>query len=106
MNRKEIKDKFTQIVEFASIGKFIDTPLYTYSQGMKLRLGFAVAVHAEPDILVIDEGVAAGDQEFQEKIRQRMKLLYKSKKTILMVSHWLFYLRENCQRIIWMEDGK
>lgn len=106
MTRKEIKSQFEKIVEFADIGKFIDSPIYTYSEGMKLRLGFAIAVHADPDILLIDEGVAAGDQEFQAKIGKKMKQLYEKNKTILMVSHWSDYLRANCKRIIWMDKGK
>lgn len=106
MSRQEVKDKFQQIVDFADIGKFIDAPFYTYSSGMMLRLGFSIAINANPDILLVDEGIAAGDQNFQKKAYQVMQQLYKKKKTILMVSHWLYYLKMNCTRFIWMDDGK
>ncbi len=106
MTKKEIIAQFSDIVEFAGIGKFIDTPLYTYSQGMKLRLGFAIAIHANPDTLILDEGISAGDDNFQKKLSQRIKSLFKQKKTIIVVSHWLEFLEENCNKIIWVDSGK
>ncbi|MDZ4784526.1 MAG: ABC transporter ATP-binding protein [bacterium] len=106
MNKQEIRNKFEQIVKFADIGKFIDASLYSYSEGMKLRLGFAVAVHAEPDILILDEGISAGDKDFQKKSSKKIEEFFKKGKTILIVSHWLEYLEKNCDRIIWIGNGK
>lgn len=71
MSRQEIQKKIKKIVQFSGIEKFIDAPLYTYSDGMKLRLGFSVAIHADPDILILDEGFMAGDAEFQNKIKKK-----------------------------------
>lgn len=106
MNKAEIDNKINKIIAFADIGDFIDAPLYTYSNGMKLRLGFAIAIHSEPDILILDEGFTAGDQDFREKCEARLANFFKSGKTVIMVSHWLEYLKKNCDRIIWMESGK
>lgn len=106
LTRKEITSKLADIIEFADIGKFIDSPLFTYSMGMKLRLGFAVAVHAEPDILILDESISAGDQRFQKKLEKKMQQFFKANKTILVVSHWLKFLKKNCQKIIWIEAGR
>lgn len=104
MSKNEIKEKYKEIVNFADIGKFIDAPLYTYSAGMKLRLGFAVAVHADPDILILDEGFAAGDLNFQKKATKKIQEFFKKNKTILMVSHWLEYLLLHSERIIYLSD--
>lgn len=106
MTKSEIESKFYQIVDFAGIGKFIDTPLYTYSQGMKLRLGFAVAVHSDPDILILDEGIIAGDDNFQQKLSLRIKEFFDQQKTVIIVSHWMDFLEENCTKIIWISQGK
>ncbi|MGD9129364.1 MAG: ABC transporter ATP-binding protein [Candidatus Woesebacteria bacterium] len=106
MSKKEIKQKFKKIVEFADIGQFIDAPLYTYSAGMTLRLGFAVAVHSDPDILVLDENVAVGDERFRIKTEEKIDEFFEKKKTIVIVSHWLEFLKKNCERILWLEKGK
>jgi ABC-type polysaccharide/polyol phosphate transport system ATPase subunit len=106
MTRKEIKEKFAEIVTFADIGQFIDAPLYTYSQGMKLRLGFSIAVHAQPDILIQDENFATGDQWFQEKARKRIHKIVKSGTTLVIVTHWLEFLEKNCQKFFWLENGE
>ncbi len=106
MTKDEVSQRIDSIIRFADIGSFIDTPLFTYSQGMKLRLGFSVAVHAEPDILILDEGIAVGDQEFQKKAGKKIEDFFKKKKTVLVVTHWLEYLEQHCSRIIWVEDGK
>lgn len=105
MSKEEIKNKFNQIVEFADIGKFIDSPLYTYSAGMNLRLGFSVAIHSDPDILLLDEGVVAGDENFSRKISEKISHLFKSGKTVIIASHWLDYLKNSCNRILWLNDG-
>ena len=100
MSRHEINAKFKQIVEFADIGGFIDAPMFTYSEGMKLRLGFSVAVHAEPDILLLDEGMAVGDEEFRRKSMMTTNLLFQKNKTIVISSHWLEYLYKQTKKII------
>lgn len=104
MSKQEIRDKYQEIVNFADIGQFIDAPLYTYSDGMKLRLGFSVAVHADPDILILDEGFAAGDQNFQEKSRKKYEEFFRAGKTILVVTHWMEFLERNTRRIIQIEN--
>lgn len=100
MSREEIEAKFAQIVDFAGIGDFITAPLYTYSSGMKLRLGFSVAIHAKPEILLLDEAMAMGDEEFQKKSKQKIDQIFESGATILMVSQLMYYLKINCRRII------
>jgi len=72
MSRAEIKERTAEIIDFAQIGSFIDAPLFTYSEGMKLRLGFSIAVHADPDILVLDEMIATGDANFQCKLSKKV----------------------------------
>jgi len=106
MSKKEINKQFKKIIKFADIGKFIDAPLYTYSAGMQLRLGFAVAVHSDPDVLLIDEGFAVGDENFREKVHRRINGFKKQKKTLIMVSHWLTELNRNCNKILWLEKGE
>ena len=106
MNRKETKRKFADIVKFADIGKFIDAPFYTYSDGMKLRLGFAIVVHTEPDILVLDETLAVGDQDFQKRSFAKIQEFFKMGKTIVLVSHNLKLIGQNCDRAIWLENGR
>lgn len=106
MSRDEIKNKLEKIIEYADIGDFINVPMYTYSDGMKLRLGFSIAVAANPDILVLDEGIVVGDENFHRKSIKKIGEMISEGKTMLMASHWIEYLRENCQRIIWIADGK
>ena len=106
MKKKEIRDKLKDIIEFADIGRFIDVPLYTYSQGMKLRLGFAVSVLADPDILVLDENMSAGDDNFRKKSQAKMHSFFKQGKTIVIVSHWIDYVRKNCERVLNVNSGR
>ncbi len=106
MTKQQIRTNLQAIIDFADIGRFIDAPLYTYSQGMKLRLGFAVAIHADPDILILDEGFSTGDETFRKKSDQKINEIFKQNKTIIIASHWLEYLKKNVQRIIWVEEGK
>lgn len=106
MSKREIKEKYKEIVQFADIGQFIDAPMYTYSTGMKLRLGFAVAVFSDPDLLILDENIGAGDQDFQKKSTEKIEEFFEKGKTILVVSHWLEYLQERCERFIWIQSGK
>ena len=106
MKKKEIERKLDEIIAFADIGQFIDVPLYTYSQGMKLRLGFSVSVFAEPDILVLDENMSAGDENFRKKSDQKIQEFFKEGKTIIIVSHWIQYIRENCKRVLTISAGR
>lgn len=106
MSKAELQAKYQKIIDFADLGKFIDAPLYTYSQGMKLRLGFSVAVHSDPDLLLLDETISVGDKDFREKSATKIEEFFRANKTIIMVSHWLEFLEQNCQRFIWIENGK
>lgn len=105
MSKSEIKKKYAQIVQFADIGNFIDAPLYTYSSGMQLRLGFSVAVHADPDILILDEGIMVGDSNFQKKVERKIEEFFQAEKTILVVTHWQEFLEKTCQKIISIKNG-
>lgn len=106
MSKNEILQKKQQIIDFADIGEFIHIPLYTYSAGMRMRLGFSVAIHSDPDILLLDEGVLAGDLTFRLKLNRKIDDLFESGKTVIVVSHWLEYLRKNCKRFLWVDGGK
>lgn len=103
MSRKEVKDKYEEIKAFADIGDFIDAPMYTYSEGMKLRLGFSVAIAADPEILILDEGIGAGDENFRRKGAKKIDELFKRDKTIIVASHWSDFLKDNCKRFIWLD---
>lgn len=105
MSKQEIMEKLSAIIKFADIGQFIDTPLFTYSEGMRLRLGFSIAVHAEPDILILDEGLSAGDNNFQKKAAVKLQNFFFQGKTIIVVSHWFDFLKKNCQRILIVNKG-
>lgn len=105
MGRREVRSKFEEIIDFADIGNFIDAPLYTYSSGMRLRLSFSIAVSADPDILILDEGTSVGDENFQKKSSIKINDFYKKKKTILSVSHWLVDLKKYCNRIVRLDGG-
>lgn len=106
MSREEIAAKAEKIIGFADIKQFIDAPLFTYSQGMKLRLGFSVAIAVKPDILILDEQVAAGDANFREKSDKVIKKFTKNGITAVVVSHWLEYIKSRCSRILTMRSGQ
>ena len=106
MMRKEIDRKFDEIVDFSGIEKFIDTPVKRYSSGMTVRLGFAVAAHLEPEILLIDEVLAVGDYEFQKKCLGKMKDVSEGGKTVLLVSHNIPSITNLCSRAILLVQGK
>jgi ABC-type polysaccharide/polyol phosphate transport system ATPase subunit len=106
MRRSEILKNFDEIVDFSGVEKFIDTPLKHYSSGMQLRLAFAVAAFLENEILIIDEVLAVGDNEFQKKCMGKMEDVSKSGKTILFVSHNLVALSSLCENSILLEAGK
>lgn len=106
LTKKEIDRKYRDIVDFADIGKFIDQPIRTYSSGMNVRLGFSVAIHLDPDILLIDEVLAVGDEEFQYKSFQRIRQFHKLGKTILFVSHNLSQVRGQASQTLLLKEGK
>jgi len=106
LDKREIKKNYKSIIRFAGVGKFIDSPLCTYSSGMRLRLGFSVAIHSNPDILVLDENISVGDEKFKKKINKKINELMESKKTIILVSHQKWYLEKFCSRYVVMEHGK
>ena len=101
-----LKSKYDEIVEFSEIGQFIDLPLRNYSSGMIARLGFSIATVVEPEILIVDEVLAVGDANFQEKSKNRMMELMSGGTTVLFVSHSLDQIRELCDHVIWMDHGK
>jgi len=103
--RAEIRSLFREIVEFAEMSDFIDAPLRTYSTGMVLRLGFAVATAIQPDIFIIDEVLAVGDEVFQEKCLERLNRFRHAGTTILMVSHSTALVRGMCDRAAWLDHG-
>jgi lipopolysaccharide transport system ATP-binding protein len=105
MKQAETKRKFDDIVAFAEVEKFIDTPVKHYSTGMAVRLGFAVAAHLEPDILLIDEVLAVGDAGFQKKCLGTMGALRQKGRTVLFVSHNLAAIENHCTRAIWIDHG-
>jgi ABC-type polysaccharide/polyol phosphate transport system ATPase subunit len=104
--RKQTDDLFDTIVEFSGVGKFIDQPLRTFSSGMALRLAFSIAVNLNPDVLVLDEVLAVGDQYFQAKCVDRIHELRQSGKTLLFVSHSVQSVRTFCDRALWIEHGE
>ena len=107
MKKKEVAEKFDEIVNFSGIEKFLDTPIKRYSSGMYVRLAFAVAAHLDPEILIVDEVLAVGDAEFQRKCMGKMKdSAAKEGKTILFVSHNMQAVRNLCHRAIFLEAGK
>lgn len=103
LSRKEVEERFADIVHFADIGDFIDQPVKTYSSGMFVRLAFAVAVNVEPDILVVDEALAVGDIQFQLKCIDKMEQIRARGTTVLFVSHGLEQVRRFCQRALWLD---
>jgi homopolymeric O-antigen transport system ATP-binding protein len=105
MSKREIDRKFDQIVEFAEVAEFIDTPLKHYSSGMQLRLAFAVAAHFEPQILLVDEVLAVGDLAFQKKCLGKMGEVARAGRTIVFVSHQMNQIRRLCQQVIWIDGG-
>jgi ABC-type polysaccharide/polyol phosphate transport system ATPase subunit len=106
LTRAEIKRKYEEITAFAELEDFMDMPMRTYSSGMYSRLAFAVAVHMDPDILIIDEALSAGDAHFKEKAQKKMEELVGRARTMLVVSHALGTIKELCDEAIWLHKGK
>ncbi len=109
MRKAEVRSKLDAIVEFAfdapDLAAKIDTPLRNYSEGMKMRLGFSIAVHTDPDILLVDEVLAVGDEAFQAKCFRRIEKIQASGKTIVFVSHDMAVVRRAASRVVWLADG-
>ena len=105
-SEKFLKEKYDEIVEFSELGQFIDVPLRNYSSGMVMRLAFSIATVVQPDILIVDEILAVGDAEFQEKSKKRMLELMSGGTTVLFVSHSLDQIREMCDKVMWLNHGQ
>ena len=106
LSRREIEQRFDRIVEFSGIGDFIDQPVKTYSSGMYVRLGFAVAVHVDPDVLLIDEVLAVGDEEFSAKCVAKIQEMKYRGVTLVFVTHQLDQVRKLCDRALWLDHGE
>ncbi|HSE30635.1 MAG TPA: ABC transporter ATP-binding protein [Pyrinomonadaceae bacterium] len=106
MERSEIKQKFDEIVAFAEVEKFIDTPVKFYSSGMYVRLAFAVAAHLEPEVLVLDEVLAVGDTAFQKKCLGKMRDVSSHGRTVLLVSHSMATVGQLCKKSVWLDEGR
>ena len=105
LSKRKTNEVFDRIVEFSGIGEFIDDPVRTYSSGMTVRLAFSIAIQCDPDILLIDEVLAVGDVNFQEKSREAMLRFRHSGKAILFVSHAASSVRDMCDRAVWIDHG-
>lgn len=100
-----LESKFDEILAFSELGEFIDVPIRNYSSGMLMRLAFSIATVVQPEILIVDEILAVGDENFQAKSKARMLELMSGGTTVLFVSHMLSQIREMCHRVVWIEDG-
>lgn len=103
--RKKIKEIEQNIIDFADIGIFIDQPVRTYSSGMKSRLGFGISVHLDPDILIIDEALAVGDNSFTQKSLNKIYEFKAKKKTIIYISHGVGEMKKFCDKVLWLHKG-
>lgn len=106
LSKKDLESRFDAIVDFAGIERFIDSPVKNYSSGMTLRLGFAIASHVEPEILLIDEVLAVGDQAFQLKCIEKIESFRQEGRTIIIVSHGLASIHQLCDKTAWLEKGE
>ncbi|GAB1581335.1 ABC transporter ATP-binding protein [Phyllobacterium phragmitis] len=106
MHPKEIAENFEQIAEFSGLGEFLDVPFRTYSSGMQLRLAFATSTAVRPEILIMDEWLSTGDEDFKERANRRMRDLVDTTKILVLASHSRKLLEENCNRVIWLEHGR
>src|SRR5690606_22034760 len=106
MHPKEIAEIFEQIAEFSGLGEFLDMPFRTYSSGMQLRLAFATSTSVSPEILIMDEWLSTGDEDFKERANNRMRDLVNSTQILVLASHSRQLLEKNCNRIVWLEHGR
>ena len=105
MTRKELERRYSDIVEFAGIERFIDSPVRNYSNGMIVRLGFAIAAHVDPEILLIDEILSVGDQTFQRKSAEKIEEFKRDGRTIVIVSHGMSQVQQLCENVAWLDKG-
>src|SRR5688572_12563195 len=105
LTKRQIRDRFDAIVDFAELREFIDAPVKTYSSGMYMRLGFAVAIHVEPDVLLVDEVLAVGDEGFTHKCLDKFAEFRRRGKTVLLVTHSLGLVERFCDEALWMDGG-
>ncbi|MFC1646796.1 ABC transporter ATP-binding protein [Patescibacteria group bacterium] len=106
MRKKEIDERLQKITKFADINHFIDAPLFTYSKGMMLRLGFSIAIFSNPEILILDESMGIGDDDFRTKSLAAIKSLYKRGITVLMAMHFIEYLKKYTNRVLFIDKGR
>ena len=106
LSKRDLDAKYDEIVQFAGLEQFIDTPVKNYSSGMYVRLGFSVAINVDPDILLVDEVLAVGDQAFQQRSAAKFQEFKDAGKTIVVVSHSLGSVRELCDRVAWLDQGR
>ncbi len=106
LSRREVDRRFDRIVEFSGLEEFIDEPVKNYSSGMYVRLGFAVAIHTDPDVLLVDEVLAVGDEAFAHRCLAKVEELVASGRTLLLVSHSLALVEEHCDRVLWLDHGR
>ncbi|HLX07927.1 MAG TPA: ABC transporter ATP-binding protein [Thermoanaerobaculia bacterium] len=105
LSRRQIDRRYREIVEFSGLGEFMEEPVKNYSSGMYVRLGFAVAIHTEPDVLLVDEVLAVGDEAFAHRCIRRLEEFLASGRTLLLVSHSLDLVAELCDRVLWLDRG-
>jgi lipopolysaccharide transport system ATP-binding protein len=106
LSRRKIGERLDHIIEFSELGRFIDAPVRTYSAGMKGRLGFSIAVHIDPDVLLLDEVLSVGDAAFRAKAGSILDRFRRERKTVVMASHNMDLICTECTRAIWLDDGK
>src|SRR5919106_302482 len=106
LTKREIHERFDEIVDFAELREFIDAPVKTYSSGMYMRLGFAVAIHVNPDVLLVDEVLAVGDEGFTHKCLDKFAEFRRRGKTILLVTHSLSLVERFCDEALWLDGGR
>jgi lipopolysaccharide transport system ATP-binding protein len=106
LTREAVAEKTPRIIEFSELGEFIDRPVKTYSSGMTMRLGFAIATQVEPDVLIIDEALSVGDGYFQKKCMDKLNQYVGDGGTLLICSHAMYYVTAFCERALWMRDGR
>ncbi|GAB4318070.1 MAG: ABC transporter ATP-binding protein [Methanobacteriaceae archaeon] len=105
-SKEFIESKYDEIAEFSELGRFLDVPIKNYSSGMRSKLGFSIATIVEPDILILDEILSVGDAKFRKKSGEKIKSLFNSGVTVLLVSHSINQVRELCNKVIWLENGR
>src|SRR6059036_2704544 len=106
LSKRQIEERFDDIVDFAEMREFIDAPVKTYSSGMYMRLGFAVAIHVDPDVLLVDEVLAVGDEAFTRKSLDKIAEFRRRGKTILIVTHSLGLVEKMCDAVLWLRHGR